>query len=58
VQNGSIVLSHMFRPYDVSQADRIIGSLVDMGYSLETLDTGRKPEDIYNYKEVELWRNG
>lgn len=58
VRNGSIVLSHMFRPYDVSQADRIVGSLVDLGYSLEALDTGRKPEDIYNYKEVELWRNG
>jgi peptidoglycan/xylan/chitin deacetylase (PgdA/CDA1 family) len=47
VENGSIVLSHMFRPYDVSQAERIIGNLVEMGYSLEAVDTGRKPGDIY-----------
>ena len=45
--NGAIVLSHMFRPYDVSQAGRIVNSLVSMGYSLETVETGRKPNDDY-----------
>lgn len=46
-RNGAIILSHMFREFDVSQADRIVGSLVDRGYALETLETGRKLTDIY-----------
>lgn len=48
VRNGAIVLSHMFREYDVSQAERIVASLLDIGYSLETLETGRKPADIFS----------
>ena len=47
IQNGSIILSHMFRPYDVLYAEKIICSLVESGYSLEAVDTGRKPEDIF-----------
>jgi len=47
VANGSIVLSHMFRPYDVKQAGGIVSSLIDQDYSLETIETGRKPEDIF-----------
>lgn len=47
VQNGSIVLSHMFRPFDVLQADKIIGELTEMGFSLETVETGRKKTDIF-----------
>jgi len=47
VQNGSIVLSHMFRPYDVAQVEDIVTSLIDRGFSLETVETGRKQEDIY-----------
>ncbi|MCD6476501.1 MAG: polysaccharide deacetylase family protein [Anaerolineaceae bacterium] len=47
VQNGSIVVSHMFRKYDVEQAEDIIISLLEKGYTLETVETGRKPEDIF-----------
>ena len=47
VTNGSIVLSHMFRPFDVKQTGDIVSSLIDQGYSLETIETGRKPEDIF-----------
>lgn len=45
--NGAIVLSHMFRPYDISQAEKIIAGLLDRGFTLETLDTGRDKKDIY-----------
>lgn len=45
--NGTIVLSHMFRMYDIEQAEGIIVSLMDKGFSIETVETGRKPEDIY-----------
>jgi len=51
VGNGAIVLSHMFREYDVSQVERIVASLLERGYSLETLETGRKPVDIYQYEK-------
>jgi len=47
VKPGSIVLSHMLRPYDCTQAGRIVDKLWEMGYSLESLRTGRKPGDIY-----------
>ncbi len=50
VKPGSIVLSHMFRKYDVEQAEMIVDKLIDMGYSLESIETGRKPVDIFeNY---------
>ncbi len=45
--NGQIVLSHMHRKYDVEQAGDIVRGLTDLGYSLETLETGRAPADIY-----------
>jgi peptidoglycan/xylan/chitin deacetylase (PgdA/CDA1 family) len=47
VRNGSIVVSHMFRKYDVEQAEDIIVSLLEKGYTLETVETGRKPEDMF-----------
>jgi peptidoglycan/xylan/chitin deacetylase (PgdA/CDA1 family) len=48
VKNGSIVLSHMFRYFDVNQADEIVSALIEKGFSLESVKTGRKPEDIYS----------
>ena len=45
--NGAIVLSHMYRMYDIEQAEDIIVSLLDKGFSIETVETGRKSEDIY-----------
>ncbi|MGV8025590.1 MAG: polysaccharide deacetylase family protein [Anaerolineaceae bacterium] len=55
VGNGAIVLSHMFREYDVSQVERIVGSLIDRGYSLETLETGRKPADVFeDEKKIDM----
>ena len=47
VRNGAIVLSHMFRKYDVEQAEDIIVSLLEKGYTLETVETGRKPKDMF-----------
>lgn len=47
VENGAIVLSHMYRYYDVTQAYQIVESLVAAGYSLETVETGRAPEDVF-----------
>jgi peptidoglycan-N-acetylmuramic acid deacetylase len=47
VLNGAIVLSHMFRRFDIEQAERIIISLLEKGYQLETVETGRKPEDKF-----------
>jgi peptidoglycan-N-acetylmuramic acid deacetylase len=47
VRNGAIVLSHMFRKYDIEQAEQIVESLLVKGYALETLETGRKPEDKF-----------
>jgi peptidoglycan/xylan/chitin deacetylase (PgdA/CDA1 family) len=46
-ENGAIVLSHMYRYYDVTQAYQIVESLVDAGYALETVETGRAPEDVF-----------
>jgi peptidoglycan/xylan/chitin deacetylase (PgdA/CDA1 family) len=48
VKPGSIVLSHMFRYYDYSDAEKIVDSLISKGYSLESVATGRKQEDIYS----------
>jgi peptidoglycan/xylan/chitin deacetylase (PgdA/CDA1 family) len=47
VKNGSIILSHMFRPYDVSQVEQIVENLLEKGYSLESVETGRKKEDVF-----------
>jgi hypothetical protein len=47
VRNGAIVLSHMFRKYDIEQAEKIIVSLLEKGYQLETVETGRKLEDKF-----------
>jgi peptidoglycan-N-acetylmuramic acid deacetylase len=47
VRNGAIVLSHMFRKYDIEQAEKIIISLLEKGYNLETVETGRKLEDKF-----------
>lgn len=45
VQNGSIVLSHAHRPFDVSEADVIVKELLRKDYSLETITTGMDPKD-------------
>ncbi|MBA4420214.1 MAG: hypothetical protein C0391_03615 [Anaerolinea sp.] len=45
VKNGSIVLSHANRRFDVSEADVIVRELVRKGYSLENLTTGMHPND-------------
>jgi peptidoglycan-N-acetylmuramic acid deacetylase len=47
VRNGAIVLSHMFRRFDIEQAEKIIVSLLEKGFQLETVETGRKPEDKF-----------
>lgn len=47
VKNGSIVISHMFRYYDVKQAEDIVSTLIDKGFTLESVKTGRKTTDIY-----------
>jgi peptidoglycan/xylan/chitin deacetylase (PgdA/CDA1 family) len=47
VKNGSIVLSHMFRPFDVEQAEEIVSGLIDRGFTLETVETGRRLADMY-----------
>jgi peptidoglycan/xylan/chitin deacetylase (PgdA/CDA1 family) len=44
---GSIVLSHIFRRYDYTQANMIVDGLLEKGFSLETIDTGKKPGDRY-----------
>jgi peptidoglycan/xylan/chitin deacetylase (PgdA/CDA1 family) len=48
VKPGSIVLSHMFRYYDYTDAEIIVDSLINQGNSLESVSTGRKQEDIYS----------
>jgi peptidoglycan/xylan/chitin deacetylase (PgdA/CDA1 family) len=45
VINGSVVLSHAIRYYDVTDADKIVAGVLKKGYKLETLDTGRAPAD-------------
>lgn len=47
VENGSIVLSHANRPYDVSEADVIVRELVRKGFSVENLTTGISPSDMW-----------
>ncbi len=43
--NGAIVLSHMQRDFDVSQAKNILLLLKDKGYSMVGLSDGISPED-------------
>jgi peptidoglycan/xylan/chitin deacetylase (PgdA/CDA1 family) len=45
VQNGSIVLSHAHRYYDVTEADVIVRELIRKGFSLENLSSGMDPKD-------------
>jgi peptidoglycan/xylan/chitin deacetylase (PgdA/CDA1 family) len=47
VKPGSIVLSHMFRKYDYEKAGMIVDRLIEMGYSLESIKTGRRRDDVY-----------
>jgi peptidoglycan/xylan/chitin deacetylase (PgdA/CDA1 family) len=47
VFNGSIVLSHMTRYYDVYEAERILKRLKEDRYALETVETGMDSKDIY-----------
>jgi len=44
-QNGAVVLSHMHRPYDVSQAAEIVNALINNGFRLNTVADGMSPED-------------
>jgi peptidoglycan-N-acetylmuramic acid deacetylase len=44
---GAIILSHMFRRYDYTQANLIVEGLLEKGFSLETVDTGKSPADRY-----------
>lgn len=45
VQNGSIVLSHAHRYYDVTEADVIVRELIRKGFSLENISSGMDPKD-------------
>jgi peptidoglycan-N-acetylmuramic acid deacetylase len=44
VKKGSIVLSHMFRYFDYTEAGKICLELVDRGYQLVTVAEGQPPE--------------
>ncbi len=48
VKPGSIVLSHIHRYYDYTQANLIVDGLLEKGFSLETIDTGKKPADRFS----------
>jgi peptidoglycan/xylan/chitin deacetylase (PgdA/CDA1 family) len=45
IQNGSIVLSHASRQFDVSEADVIVKELIRKSYNLETISSGMDPAD-------------
>jgi peptidoglycan-N-acetylglucosamine deacetylase len=45
MQNGSIVLSHASRQYDVSEADVIVKELTRKGFNMETISSGMDPVD-------------
>jgi peptidoglycan/xylan/chitin deacetylase (PgdA/CDA1 family) len=47
VSNGSIVLSHMCRFYDVDQAERILEYLTEEGYGIESVERGIGSGDLY-----------
>lgn len=44
-QNGSIILSHASRYYDVTEADVIVRELTRKGFSLENISSGMDPKD-------------
>lgn len=46
VKNGAIVLSHMDRYYDYTQAARIVDGLVERNFSLESVATGIRKSDM------------
>lgn len=46
-KNGQIILSHIRRHYDYTGAQKIVDTLTEKGYSLETINTGRDPKDVY-----------
>ncbi len=45
-KNGSIVLSHMYRYFDYTQANKIVDGLISKGFSLESVATGLSPTDL------------
>jgi len=45
-KNGSIVLSHMNRYFDYTQANFIVDGLMRRGFSLESVATGISPDDM------------
>jgi peptidoglycan/xylan/chitin deacetylase (PgdA/CDA1 family) len=45
VSNGSIVLGHMSRYYDVEYAERILEHLAAEGYAVESVETGKEVRD-------------
>lgn len=47
---GAIMLSHSTRYYDVAAVEAIFASLSAQGYTLETVETGRAPEDVWSGK--------
>ena len=55
VFNGSIVLSHMTRYYDVYEAERILKRLKVDRYALETVETGMDSKDIYPPGTRSVW---
>jgi peptidoglycan/xylan/chitin deacetylase (PgdA/CDA1 family) len=55
VFNGSIVLSHMTRYYDVYEAKKILKRLKEDGYALETVETGMDSKDIYPPGTRSVW---
>lgn len=45
VKNGTIVLSHSTRYYDITQTPKIAAGVTNAGFSLESLETGLDPKD-------------
>jgi len=44
---GAIVLSHTMRYYDISQAEDILKKWTELGYTLVTIDQGKKDSDTW-----------
>lgn len=47
LRNGTIVLSHSTRPYDLSMAAQELKAIKDRGYNVVTVSMGMKVEDMY-----------
>ncbi len=45
LQNGAIGLSHSTREYDINDVERILGGILERGFTLETVETGLAPSD-------------